>query len=282
MAGSYPDAPSRRMAHDDDGTIWLELNYTTGGVVQELTAADREEANDERTTSVTGLTGGTESIAVIFPELRELDGAFGKMDLGTANRLLSSGDTTNGFDGTWTERIASPWANSSGTVSPGYREQITSLAVSNVRGVRMERLSGSNQFLALHLYGEIAAGETPDRLLFFDNDDDLEFSKPQDYGDRPRGSAVDHQIYLRNNSATLAANSVQVTAEALFNETATKEAANWFTFSEGGAFSATLALASSISAAADSPVITVRLVIPDTGSLGLHAPRVYANTGSWT
>lgn len=286
MAGSYPDAPARRMALDDDGSILTTRNISTQATLVERDATERTEVNDEDNVNAYQYAIGgvnNEYTHWLFPELREFDGIFVAQSNvgGPAWEILSSGDTTNMIDGTWTQRIAA--ITKKATPYPdAYRDSITSVAVSNVRAVRLNadywNASSYPQWMrAFHIYGEISAGETPDRLLWIDNDDDLEFSKPQDYGDVPRGSAEDHVIYLKNNSASLAANSVQVTAEDNFLGSGA-----WYTFDDGTGFAATKSLASSIGNGANSPDITIRRITPDAETLGLHAARAYANVGSWT
>jgi len=283
-AGSFPDAPSRRMAMDLDGTIWAR--YGLGQPVTEWPGANVTELSDEddNNLSVRGWANG-QGIAQfvwIFPELREIDGFFGRYNSATISLVETSVDTTNGKDGVWLTAI-SDYDDSSGIDTfDSYRDEITSLALASKRSVRARGgvdNSGSETLLvqSFHIYGEIAAGETPDRLLWIDNDDDLEFAKPQDYGDVPRGSASDHVAYLHNNSSTLAANSVQITAEDLF-----RGSGAWYTFDDGTGFTATLSLASSISNGANSPNITIRRIIPDTEILGVHAARALVSVGSWT
>lgn len=285
MAGFYVDVPSRRMATDADGTVGITVDDgfpTGGGIVTDLSAAvmDVMSAEDVGGAGPSIANADGSFIGLIFPELRELDGWYASADDGGtwANSIHSSGDTTNGNDGTWTSRGSGLGIRNA--TLPDYREAIESLAVSNVRAIRVKpsSLSGGGGTLdRLHIYGKISAGETPDRLLWFDNDDDLEFSKPQDYGDAPRGSAEDHITYLKNNSAGLTANTVQVTAEDNFQGSGA-----WYTFDDGTGFSATKALAGAIGPAANSPDITIRRIIPDLEILGLHAARAFVSVGSWT
>ena len=282
-AGSYADVPSRRMATDADGSVVAYYSSTAYSDPVEYSGGVITNMNGEADTI--GPDFNQFGLLFIFAELREVDGAFLWADSATTRRLVTSGDTTNGVDGTWTQRFADmPSAYESPTFDrTKYRTNIDSMAVSNVRGLRCEGpfgdfAGGDTDLLHhFHIYGEIAAGETPDRLLWIDNDDDLEFSKPQDYGDVPRGSAEDHVTYLKNNSASLSANSVQVTAEAL-----SFGAGSWYTFDDGTGFSATKSLASSIGNGANSPDITIRRIIPDAEDLGLYAARAYASVGSWT
>ncbi len=286
MAGFYVDVPSRRMAPDADGTVGLDIDngFPSGaGIATELTQTVMTGMTREAVGSPAGpfvANGGGRMVAFVFPELRELDGWYVSADDGGTwgNPIHSSGDTTSGNDGTWTSRGSAPGIVNA--LLDAYRTGIISLAVSNVRGVRVKPTglsAGGGTMDRLHLYGEISAGETPDRLLWIDNDDDLEYSKPVDYGDAPRGSAEDHVTYLKNNSTTLAANSVQVTAEDLFGGSG-----SWYTFDDGTGFSATKALASSISNGANSPNITIRRIIPDAEAPQIHAARAFVAVGSWT
>lgn len=293
MAGSYDDAPSRRIAYDDDGSLVLERisqnNGLSYGPLAGLTEAQKAEINDEDNVLPTGLTqlnsnAGWGYYIWIYPELREFDGMFVATP-GThiiAADVDTSGDTTNGVDGTWTNRTSN-LAEFQDTYA-NFRDEITSFAVSNVRGVRVllkHTSGGIPQGIGMqttHLYGEIASGETPDRLLWVDNATGLEFALPIDYGDIPRGSAEDYDVKLRNNSGSLTASSVQCTVEDLY-----LGSSGWYVLKEaGGSFASTLALLSSIGSGSDSPVITLRRNTPDDETLGLHVARMYANVGSWS
>ena len=285
MAGAFPDAPSRRFGMDQDGTIWAR--WGSGEIISEWPGASQTELSDEDNVnhSQRGFVNGQGTVfyAFIYPELREIDGFYGRYnDPNRMSLVETSVDTTNGKDGVWVQLIANYDDSSGLDTLDSYRDEITSTAAASKRAVRVQGQvdqSGSETILlqSFHIYGEIAAGETPDRLLWIDNDDDLEFSKPQDYGDVPRGSAEDHVTYLHNNSSTLAANSVQITAEDLFLGSGA-----WYTFDDGTGFTATLSLASSISNGANSPDITIRRITPDAETLGVHAARAFVSVGSWT
>lgn len=289
MAGSYPDHPSRRMPIDAIGVVGLygasgnpPPDWASGWT--QFTSGQMTDLNDDDNVTVKSQGGGglRWRNAFIYPELWELDGFFVShiRSSGTPSFVLqSSTDTTNGVDGSWDSETAV--TDSNYQVRNEYRNEIVSAARSNRRGVRFEMSAdgGGSVLVAVHLYGTIASGQTPDRLLVIDNGSGTEFGTPIDYGDIPRGSAdEDIEIKLRNNSSTLSASSVQVTAEALY-----QSMASWFQFTESGGAgpTATLALASSISASSDSPVITVRRDTPDSSALSLHEGRIYANVGSW-
>jgi hypothetical protein len=237
---------------------------------------------DEGTAISHGTTSKEYRLFLIFPELREFDGLFAshKEDGGNIKELDTSGDTTNGIDGTFTQRNAD--LPDPPDTLPSYRSAtyLLSYAVSNVRAIRLRTDNTNNTpgWRAVHVYGEISAGETPDRLLFLDADNaDVEFSKPIDYGDVPRGQSQDRNIKIINNSGTLTANTVQLTAEALYLGSGA-----WYTFSDDGGsnFSATLNIGN-LGPGATSTII-IRQIVPATETLSLHAGRVKANTASWS
>jgi len=270
------------MAYDTDGSIvTLTADNEPTGLMSaaNVTNLSNESGGNINTAPINDNQLGW--IGFLFPELREFDGMFVARETGGDGgygAVESSVDTTNTIDGTWIEQTANIVDGT--IVTPAYRT-VVSFAVSSVRAVRLRKSSitgGDDEFIqCVHLYGEISAAQTPDRLVWIDNDDDLEFSLPQDYGDVPRGSASLHTVYLHNNSASLAANSVQVTAEALVGASG-----GWYTFDDGTGFSATKALASSISNGANSPNIIIKRVIPDDEVTGLHAARAFVSVGSWT
>lgn len=277
----YPTVPGRRMAWDADGTLWLRGRQDGGEPVAQFSAAEKAEANDEDETAVNvGYEGPNRFLWWIRPELAEFDGIFYAYgDNARPSTVHTSPDTTHGYDGTWTQQVSD--LPDYTVVNINYRTGITSLAVSNQRAIRVAiQYPGSSNdqlVLACHLYGEISAGQTPDRLLFVDATTGLEFGLPIDYGDTPRGAEIDQTFKLKNNSASLTASAVQITGESLY-----RNSGAWYTFSEGGAFQATLPLAASIGPGASSPTITVRRNIPDAETLGLHAGRIRVSPPTWT
>lgn len=288
MAGSYPDVPSRRMALDADGSIFLYGRSID--VMREANAAERASLNsEEHVSSAVDLSThgpGDYETGWLFPELRELDGVFIVVDDGAdANEVRdveSSGDTTNLRDGSWGTEVADYTANEADTYAR-YRDDITSLASSSKRGIRYLKFASTSaghteDLQSFMVYGEIAAGETPDRLLWVDNDTGSEFGLPIDYGDIPRGSAEEREVLLRNNSGSLTAAAVQITAGNLY-----LDSDSWYTFKEAaGSYQGTLPLSSSIGAGSDSPVLTIRRNTPDDETTGLHAARAFASVGSWS
>lgn len=287
MAGSYPDAPGRRMAWDVDGTVHAERRVTIPGSTSvdqwaERSAADRQDLNDEDPNSGYDLNPGAGTSTVfhilwIFPELREFDGWFFQAAGGVQTPLTSnvetSADTKNGIGGTFTTRIADYTLG--GEDLDSYRS-VTSQAISGVRAIRYAYQANDNQarhnIRRAHIYGEISPGETPDRLLFIDEATGLEFTAPIDFGDIPRGGSEDFTFRLRNNSASLTINNIQYTAESIY-----ESSGDWYTFTlpGGSTYQATRQVAS-LAPSTTTGLITGRRITPGAEALQTHAGRIVA------
>lgn len=286
MAGSYPDAPSRRFAWDADGSVGVV--FQPAFPPETFSAASKAELNDEDAVQVDIFSNASAGLycAVLFPELREVDGFFfalGGDGSGTSATaaVQASTNTTNGRDGSWATVAASYNYVRNPSLS-SYRSP-TSANESNRRGVRFHWAawdhSGTtvDEPVSLHLYGTFAAGETPDRLLFIDETTGLEYTAPVDYGDTPRGSSEDRELRIRNNSASLTANTIQYTAEDLY-----RGAASWYTFTlPGGATFQSTQQVASLAPATSSGIITARRITP-ASALQLYAARWKVNVGSWS
>ena len=279
MAGAYSDTPGRRMAYDDDGCEFAYVsNINNTSVLTPFSTAQKQGMNGENSYVPVSLGSGgvTYDMILLFPEVRDLDGAIGwNSNGGRAVEVWTSADTTTGLDGTWTQRDADVTPTSNRTAVPtNWRTAITSLSYTSLTGMkfRSSGFSPKNQ----HAYGVIAAGETPDRLLIADRTTGLAFTNDLDFGDVPRGSAEERTLKLVNNSSTLAAQTVQITQESL-----TGSSSGWYTFAEGGAFQATLQLASNI-AASGTANFEIRRNIPVGSTLGIPgASRMQVSVGTW-
>jgi len=99
-----------------------------------------------------------------------------------------------------------------------------------------------------------------------------------DYGDIPRGSSEDFEWRIKNNSATLTANTVQYTGADLFGGSAA-----WYTFTlpAGSTYAATQQIAS-IAATVTTGIIKTRRITVAAAPTSLHAARQYLNTASWS
>lgn len=272
MAGSFPDALDRRMAWDDDGTVLLFI--PDGLAAIEADASQRSLLNSESGTNV-NIVGNNNKKGYychIFPELRDVIGYFfTRGDGGLYAELETSVDTTNGIDGTWVQQIAN--ITETVLVSPDYRNSVESLTAIAVKGIRVYKssLGASNENIrAIHIYGKIAVGQTPDRIIILDpNDADAEFTKVFDSGDVPRGQTQTFTIKLKNNSSSLTVNTISNTAEDLY-----LNAGDWYTFSQDNInFFASLAIGN-LGPGATSGLIYVKQVIPGSETLGLQAGRI--------
>lgn len=301
---TYPTAPSRRMAFDDDGTVlfknsvgvpvsfcrtirnyapWFGYNELVGSHWSEQSQSFKNETNDEdASTHSTYSTNYTYCDSgmyqnILFPQKRELDGYYINLSNVSGHGTYYSYDTTNGLDGTW---INAGWTVLNSGTSSLYRTNITSTAINGIRGIRITHYSGSESIRArvFHFYGSISPGESPDRLLFLNpSDSDATFSDLVDYGDfgiGAIGASRDTQIKVKNNSGSKTAHDVTLTAEDLgFGS------GSWFTFSaDGVSFSSSLTF-SSLSPGQSQPVY-VRASVP-AGQSGLKSQRLQLSAGGW-
>lgn len=278
----------------------------------EYTVAEKGFFNNERTTTPYGsipieritfapLDTGGHAFAVIFPEPRDI---WGMSFWGITYRagddpywfkpvhIQTSSNSTNGISGTWSTIYTTDYPLDvpyfSYTWDLWYRIGIVAPAapLTNVRILRFAWAKNLNATTAdahfghMHLYGDKSTGATPDRLLFIDNDTGLEFTGPLDWGDVPRGTVLHHDIKIKNNSATLTANTI-----VLDFETLTGVSDQWHTMSDsGGAFGGTVNI-TSIAPTAVYPaanVITIKLTVGNSQSLGPNSSRLQASTVSWT
>ncbi len=277
MAGSYNDAPSRRMAWDTDGSVAFYLRSDGSAVGVEASAGNRTNGNDESQNYWTLLTNVTKYGVVVFPELRELDGIFVAVSEAAVypTAVDSSADTTNGVDGTWTNRIADLSNHTS--VLADYRDNITSMAVPTEKAIRVlfGSTSNANGARAFHLYGTISPAETPDRILFLDTGaSDAVFTKPLDFGDVPRGQTATGEFKIKNNSSGLTINTIQVTAEDLY-----LNAGDWYEFGDDAVnYQATFAVGNLGPGA--TKLLYYKQIIPDAETLGVQAGRIKVSHAS--
>jgi len=286
---NYPTAPGRRMGTNRDGTIGVRSTDgwpTGGGPLTELTAAQMDTMSAEDFGPGAGAgpnssnSGGT-FVAYIFPELRDIDGWYASLDDGGtwANPTYVSANTTNASDGTW---ASSGSNNYIAGQSPVYRQQIVTIASNGIRGMRFKvsgASGGGGEMNILHIYGEIAAGETPDRLLFIDEATSLEFVLPIDYEEKPRGSAEVRQFRLKNNS-TVAGNNLTINTIGISMEDQYLDSADWYLLSLNGDSYASSKAIASLAPEASSQLFDLKRTTPINEVLDAHAARIKATVVS--
>lgn len=284
MAGFYPDVPAPRMAYDRDGTVFVRTD--TNRLNPSIQSQAVARAMNDDVVAFNTVSSGYATL--IFPELRDVVGYIVNFEgqVGTNNLgIWTSVNTTNGVDGAWVNR--GNWVNSSATVG----QMRTAIQTVNYLGVKAISFGGYPSggwwsHGAMHVYGTISAGQTPDRLRLWHPtlDEALDDNTSADgawldFGDATRNTSADKTFRIKNNSSTLTANSISITTDALTNASPTL--LTQFTFSDGGAFNTTLNIAS-LAPGALSSVITIRRTTPSNAALSLWSLRVTADPGSWS
>lgn len=298
MAGNYSDVPAPRLAYDRDGTAMSHL-VTNTSTVQQLTVGELVQLNDEDSGAVNnygwyGNVGGVQyGLAFIFPELRDIAGYLTQGGTIGASRgdLQTSVDTTNGLDGTWVTQDTS-WDSAGGAANLiPMRENITTTAFSGIKGLRVLTNMGTGGsrsilFHVFHLYGTKTDFTGLDTLRMWHPtlDQPLDTSSPAngahlDWGDAAQGTTGDKTFRIKNNSASLTANSIDVTTEVATNASPTLQ--SQITYSDGGAFASTINIGN-LAPGVISSVITVRRTTSLSAELSLWWWRTVAEAGSWT
>ena len=318
MAGSWPDCPSRKIAYHDDGTV-VAGRYEDSGApyenfyewslanITELNDLDHVPISPDWPNSFMAITRFAPGVATsitnietvwIFPELRDIYGFVAELHHSGGSTdaahlyIYTSPDTTNGIDGTWTLQI-DYWTSSNVIIddSPeAWRTMIVAFSAPGTRAVKTRstthNFSKEFEWRAAYIFGTITAGETPDRIVYVDDNTGLEFTKPMDWGDVPRGATLDWDIYLLNNSATLAAGGTMVLDfTTLYNSSDT-----WYLIKSnaGGApaFAATFdvpTMAAGTRYPTGTDTFTVRLTVPDNEPLGIYEAILELSPAtSWT
>jgi hypothetical protein len=292
MAGFYPDVPAPRIAYDRDGTVGFFSPTWGPSTVTQLVSADMRNWNDENdSTSLTnsGLPtfGGATNITtgLIFPELRDVLGYY-IVSIWGVTAIQTSVDSTNGTDGTWVTAVAN--AADAGSTVPAYRTGINAVSWLGIKAIRFQQsVKQSNEHpRTLHLYGVISNNTGLDKLRTWHPtlDEPLDDNTSADgaffdWGDVARGTTQDRAFRIKNNSATLTANSIVLSPEVLTDTSPT--VASQMTLSDGGAFTGSLNIGS-LAPGVISPVITLRRTIASNATLSLWAGRININPGSWT
>ncbi len=282
MAGNYPNVPGLRMAYDRDGSTVVYINTTSG--ITTLTSAQVITLNNENADAYTANAG---SMAIIFPELRDLAGYF-MQNNDNSNRgadggwtsIQVSADTTNGVDGTWTTIASSVLTGQNNPYSPNYRTNITATTQTGIKAIKGNMYNGGT-VTTIHLYGSPSAGQNPNRLALWDPTLDQALTGAYfDWGDVPQGSSATITFRVKNLSTTLTANSVQLSLNALSDTSPTLVSQH--SLSSDGVTFASTASAGTLAPGTISGVMTLKRTLSSTATLSLWVLRVLAVAGSWT
>lgn len=277
MAGLYSDAPGRLFMTDLDGSAGFGIGIS--GTL-DATAMTNLIKNGGGNNLNIGTGASTFYVGYIFPELRDIAGfclIHSSGGWGSWDRVETSANTSNGTDGTWTDRGAM-------SASGSFRS-ITALAVTGVKAIRFRWSSSSTEnngrYLAhLHVYGEIPTAQSPDRLRLWHPTLDQELTGPAfDFGDFGRGGTIDRTFRVKNNSSSLTANSIVVARDAPTDTSPT--VLSQTTIGLAGSFATTQNIGA-LAPGALSAVLTLRIASLSNTTLGLWRQRLSATAGSWT
>lgn len=301
----YTALPDRRIAYDNDGTRAGYGAKANDGVAARFAAGlttwfianDLIEFNDSdyAPTSVDNAFEGDAgngrrymALWFFFPERREITAAqFGFADTSVADGygiasggVQGSNDTTNGVDGTF-ETASLPAGYPGGPQSlDKWRSLIRAISFTGGKSTLRVCLD-SNQpaqtntrLRVVHLYGEKAAGQTPDDLIYIDHDTTpgVEYTAPEDFGDQPLGTTVVRQFRLKNTSPTKTATTINIQCND----------SDFAISTDGTTWVVTINIAS-LGPGAESATMYVRCTTPAPGALlGPRFARIVTSVAGWT
>lgn len=272
----YPTLPDRRMPYDNDGTVVFQGDTFNG--ITSVPSGSTVAAFNATGYVFNGIAGGANALVTwwFFPEQREVSAIYFASDTAALGSLAGSNDTTNGVDGTW-ESATFPGGvpSSPASTSFDWRSGIKAVSFTGPKRVIKATLSaiGGRYLLIAHLYGQKAAGQTPDDVIYLDQATAYaEFTAPIDFGDMPLGTTAQHQFKVKNASATHTANTINIQC----NDT------DFAISSDGVTWVNTINIAS-LAAGASSGVLYVRDTTPNPGHVLLpRYARIVTTVASWT
>jgi hypothetical protein len=291
MAGNYPDVPGHRFAIDNDGTQGFRgvVSGTTWSFPTQMTTTELGYLVDDSSTVVASSAGGGRAWLIYFSEPRNVSGlymafgSFGPFGGGDLQGVWWSSNTTNGTDGTWTAMTTTGIGGGTTYSLVDSRNNIIAQSVSGCRAIRLQVNDATNRqssLAAMHIYGSIPLTSNPDRLVLWDSTLDQPLTGSSlDMGDVQRSASATKTFRVKNLSATLTAQSISLSFNALTDGTPSV-AASLQASSDGSTFSSTLNIGD-LAPGAISSVLTIKLVLPSNAPIGLWSPRISAVAGSW-
>jgi len=285
----YPAISSRRMPYDIDGTEvathsrGLSIANTFGrGIDSWLDSTSKMNMNAEnRAQSWSYGNSGALPFWFFLPELREVShialeyGSGSLPGLGDAYFIIQgSADSSNGMDGTWETGVYNP-AHSFD--ADAWRKNIFSVSFSGpVKCVRMAFYRAAPEIgtiLHIHLYGQKAAGQTPDDIVFCNASTGAELVALTDWGDRQEGTTEILSFKVKNASSSKIANDINLQLN---------HADFTMSWSPEGPWVTVLDIATLGVGALSNTVYVRNKLEPPLLILGPYAARVIASVGSWS
>lgn len=274
---TYPALPDQRMPYDDDGTVLYQGTLATG-TTSVPTSPTVIEWNDRNIVGAGAIGNTGLTTWLFFPEQREVTALYFTGEVGSGHTtsaftLAGSNDTTNGLDGTW-ETATLPGGAPSYVNNFSWRAGIKAVSFTGAkRTIRIAYSVTGDQVSVLHVYGQKAAGQTPDDILFLDGlASYAEFAAPEDFGDVPLATSSVRTFKVKNASATHTANTINLQCNDAD-----------FAISTDNVTWVTTINISSLAAGASSAVLYVRNTSPAIGDLlGPRFARIIATVASYT
>lgn len=285
MAGNYMDAPATRVAYDRDGSVGSFASLA--GSLTALTVSQLRALNSEDDTGVAMPTANR--LAIVFPVPMDIAAVFlATSPSGVGDfTLQTSKDTTTGLDGTWeTHAVIS---SSFRSVKPAYRQAASITATipgassTAVRGVRLVYATNTTVTIrAFHIYADISAAATTDRIAFWHPDVDEEMPPAYfDWGNAPRGSSADRTFRVKNLSADKTANDITLYVEALTPGVPSVAGMHLISENGGSTFLTSITI-DELAPGEVSDELILRRVVPTNASVSVWSARVAADVLSWT
>lgn len=274
---TYPSPPSYKIPYDVDGTYVFWSNWDFAVAPTEFTLEEKQKLNNESTTWDVMSENGTDfGIGLVFPEALDIDGLYISMYMsGNPITMQWSADTTDGFDGTWTNFSPTLTLNT----SFGEYRTVPSSTLTSVKGIRFGSYYAGNFGMyvsAVHVYG--VPTQTGLHLWHPTLDQRLPVSDI-DLGVCLRGQTLTKDFRVKNTSA-LTATSVNLTTSILTDSSSSF--ATYITYSyDSGPYTSTVALGD-LAPGAITPVTRLRYSAPYTATLGPWAWRVALTPTGWT
>lgn len=289
MAGSHPDYPGNRFALNDDGTVGRRVNRAGVSDALDLSVLSTETGASVGYWPAAGAGSGAGGyVAVVFPEVRDVVGWYVRMadeaSLLDLDVVYWAADTSNGVDGTWTSASVGWLSDDSASVSADWRDNViappTTLRCNGLR-FGYTGLVNDLHLSHLHVFGE----RTPGRLHGLELFGEVArlTAAEHDWGDVPVGSSADLRFRVKNTSASVTCDGIELTIDAPTDTTPSVAAQHYLSLDFGDTFSASVAFTTPIEPGDVTGSVILRRVTPTSASVapGEWAVRVKAHATGW-
>lgn len=276
----YPVAPDWKVQYHEDNSAGF-VQSTSGGAVTVISTGTLAQMNSE-TTGPTQPCDGSSRCGIIFPCLMDVIGICISTNGGdNPNGVLkTSTDTTSGGDGTWTT-ISTTFQIYGALTVPRWRTDVQAVTLNGIRALSVVPTGSSGSIRWFNIYGRPTVGEAPDRLIFWDPTLSQMLSPATfDFGDQPRATTTTRTFRIKNNSPTLTANGIVLSAAAA--SAASPTLASQTTFSPDGTTFTASPNIGNLAPGTVSGTLHARLALTNTAQLAPWRQRIKASATTWT